>query len=306
MINRLFRSTWLQRLAVLQPLARRSGLSLAAALLLLAFGGGCWEVIPYEPDESRPPTAPVNGGRNIEEIGASDETSSSPPVNRQPEDAASGSGPRSNLEQPDRVVSVAGPEKVADDGADGDRDAGDKASTDDPPEESTTDPQSRLLTWNLGSCWGLGTAYFAKDVAPERYRPILDEATVTAHLLGVEVPPLPDLTASDSKISAVVAYLVKDQGHELAQRLGRQLDQAHAGLFELATGSYVLLLIYSPRHQGIQSHLDQVEQSARLSGLPQSIWGPLVELLRKRAPYQQVKEAVFRLHEQTDAHLARS
>ena len=284
----------------MRPPDRRIGPWVAAALLLL-LGGGCWEVIPYEPDESRPTTAPEHGG---EIIGASDETSFSPPGNRQPGDVAPGSGLRSDLDEPDRVISVRVAEKAADDGAVGDQDAGQETAAKDLPEPAPADSHTRRLAWKLGSGWSLGTAYFARGVSADRYRPILDEAAAAAHGLGVEVPPLPDLAATNPKVPSVVVYLVKDQGHELADRLGRQFDRAHAGLFELATGSHLLLLIYSPHHKRIQLQLDQVEQSAHVSGLPESIWGPLVELLRMRAPYRQVKEAVFRLHQRADAHLA--
>ena len=147
-------------------------------------------------------------------------------------------------------------------------------------------------------------ALVAKDVQAERTRPIFNEANSVARALGIEVPPLPDLAANGSKVSTVVAFLTDDQEAAIASQLERQFDQAHAELFELAVQSHVLLLIYSPRYKSIQVHLDLVEQSAHASGLPESIWGPLVALLRDRAPYQQVKKEIFRLHDRADTYLS--
>lgn len=178
-----------------------------------------------------------------------------------------------------------------------------------PPESIPSDEQSALHAWQLGSQWSLAAAYFAKNATAEQYEPMFEQAAAAAERLQAEVPPLPEAPAAENRVGAVVAYLLSDCGPQLAKQLAEQHGAECAAIFDLATTTHGLLLVYSPRKEIIQSQqlqtlLSQVRRSARDSGLPEPLWSPLIALLESHAPFAEVKQSIFSLHERIGAHLA--
>ncbi|MFV2069059.1 MAG: hypothetical protein ACC645_18995, partial [Pirellulales bacterium] len=91
-------------------------------------------------------------------------------------------------------------------------------------------------------------------------------------------------------------------------------DTRHVALMELAIRSHMLLLVYSPRNMALgkgalssaqfQAWVDRLAELASSSRLPESVWNPLLDVLREQAPYTEMKRAVFKLHQQVVAELA--
>jgi hypothetical protein len=79
---------------------------------------------------------------------------------------------------------------------------------------------------------------------------------------------------------------------------------AEAALAELAIRSHLLLLVYSPQADIAAEHTAAIRAAAEKSGLPASLWQPLVTLLEDRAPFVAVRPEVFQLHRQVAKYLS--
>ncbi len=284
----------------------RQGSALLMATIAMCCTG-CWEEIHYEPQPQPPPTSQspptsqppaLPGGIESEQPSKSQEQTPPASDSPTPSDPTPSDPTRSELSQNNsEQSSPTGSDPLAKPGAEM------RA-----PEVPTTEPDAslpntKLQAWRLGSYWSLAAAYYAKDASAESLQPRLQQAISAAEQLQIEVPELPEVIATDDRVATIVAYL-HDQGPLLAKQIDQKFDSQHAALLQLAAKSYALLLVYSPRNKKRMPLVDQVEQSAHASGLPETVWRELVDLLRQRAPYLEVKLAVFTLHKQVEVNLS--
>ncbi len=261
--------------------------------LLTAVGGsitGCWEEVHYEPSKTE----------QVTDRGARDGSPTSQPVDppmKPPSALLPESPPMVETGETETSGATIAGETVA-------------GETVDAPKPSRVAQAS----WQLGSQWSLGAALYAKGMPAERYEPSLEQAASAAQWLHLEFTPLPQVGASQDPVSEVMTYLLDDQGPGLAEKLDEQFDAHHGALMELAIRSHMLLLVYSPRNmaQGkglldkeqFQAWIDRLAELADRSRLPEPVWSPLLEGLRKQAPYAEVKRAVLKLHQQVAEDLA--
>ena len=271
-----------------------SGLAILLAWVVCC--SGCWEEIRYEPDRA--------------EQGSSDESAGvefqvpTLPGGGLTEGDASGNEPAST--QQDEELTGQPTAQEAEPGAEVAGPATDLAG---PTTPDATEMSVAYQAWQLGSQWSLAAGYQAKQAAPETYAPMLAKASAVAEQLQVDLPPLPPLDEDAKRVDTVLAYLLETSGAQLAREIALWHDAQSAATFQLAVESHALLLVYSPRKQvlerdEVQQLLTHLQQSARDSQLPDSLWSPLVELLDRHAPYSEVKQAVFTLHKQAAAYLA--
>lgn len=166
-----------------------------------------------------------------------------------------------------------------------------------PPQLSTNGRASALATWQMASQWSMAVALQAKGRNAESYGERLAQAEHEAKQLGVTLPELPTHADEDDRLSANLTFLLEDAGPQLSRELSETHGANHAALAELATKTHVLLLSYTPNSARMEPIVAAIRRAAQNSGLPEEIWQDLVELLNSRAEFNEVKTAIFRLHE---------
>jgi hypothetical protein len=182
--------------------------------------------------------------------------------------------------------------------------AGATTATSDPAVAEPSSPADRRLAWQAASKWSLAAAIYAKGLPGERYQPILTEADAAASDLGIELPLLPSAARREDLEASVIEALRGESAVTIANRFSAALGPAEAAAADLAIRSHLLLLTYSPRSGDAPLHAAALRQAAERSELRPETWQPLVELIERKAPFAEVRQAVFDLHRRADAELA--
>jgi len=177
------------------------------------------------------------------------------------------------------------------------------------PEEVLPDndapARTALATWQMCSKWSMAVALQAKGRDMDSFGERLEQAKYGARLLEVQLPELPTHEQGVDRLAANLVYLLEDAGPQLADELNQRYDGEHASLAELATKTHILLLSYTPTSTRLMPVVTAIRQAAESSGLPESVWRELIDLLEARADFSEVKAAIFQLHKEATAYLGR-
>ncbi len=163
--------------------------------------------------------------------------------------------------------------------------------------------RTALSTWQMSSKWSMAVALQAKGRDADNFGERLEQAHDAASLLKVSLPALPTHEEGADRLSANLVFLLEDGGPRLVGELNQRYDANHAALVELAIKTHVLLLNYTPASPRLAPVIIAIRQAAESSGLPESVWLELVELLESRADFPEVKAAIFQLHQRATEHL---
>jgi hypothetical protein len=144
---------------------------------------------------------------------------------------------------------------------------------------------------------------YARRLDPSQYEPLLAEASAAAAALDIRLPSLP-APPNDRDRQAAVIEALRGTATDYAARFAERFTPADAALAELAIRSHLLLLVYLPRGDIAAAQAAAVRAAAEKSGLPASLWQPLVTLLEDRASFVAVRPAVFQLHRQVANYLS--
>ena len=167
-------------------------------------------------------------------------------------------------------------------------------------------PTTKGMAWMLGSNLSLAALTHERG-ATEQSDSLFGKARILADELKVEVPPLPVKTGESSKDgAAVLYYMLNDAGRAIASKLKKQYDQFHTDLFELALKSNILLMIYSPGEELGKSIAGVIKRNGSRANLPEELWKPVVDKIEAEASFEDVKEAVFKMHTDVRRHLEAS
>jgi hypothetical protein len=179
------------------------------------------------------------------------------------------------------------------------------ASTDSSaPTQPTPSSAERRLAWQAVSKWTLAAAIYAKGLPRSPHAPILEESTGAARELGIELPQLPTTARQDDLEAAMIEGLRGELAVALRNALATRFGEEAGAAADLAVRSHLLLLTYSPRDADASLQAEGLRRAGDASGLPPEIWTPLVTLVEQRAPFLEVRQAVFDLHRGAEAHLA--
>jgi hypothetical protein len=168
-------------------------------------------------------------------------------------------------------------------------------------------PKTRRAAWLLGSKWSL--AYLARErgAASDDVDAWLAQSRDLAATLGVTLNDLPPRGAA--KEGASVSRTITDELLEHGQRLSGALATTHgpdhAGLFDVALKSNLLIMGYEPGSRATAELASAISQASRKTVLSSDLWQPLLKAIADRAPAAEVRQAVFRLHDDVDKILAR-
>jgi hypothetical protein len=145
-------------------------------------------------------------------------------------------------------------------------------------------------------------------MAPENITKWFNEAASAARLLGTSVPDLPESMAADAtgQVSQRVMDYLGIQFDRIARDLNKTNQAENASLFEIALKSNFLILLYSPGNSAASAVSFAISRAGPQSKLPAKLWQPLVDLLNKHAPVDDVRAAVRNMHKDVDEYLANS
>jgi hypothetical protein len=134
---------------------------------------------------------------------------------------------------------------------------------------------------------------------------VLPEAQEIAGKLGLKAPQFPaeGRKQGDPGLIKVVEYFGKGAGADVAKELRGAYSDEHGTLYELAVQMIMLWDFYrfdptmtDPLAKGVRSR-------AILIALPDQVWRPTLDLVAKRATYEQVKAAVMKADDDALAYL---
>ena len=130
---------------------------------------------------------------------------------------------------------------------------------------------------------------------------LLNDAKSIANSLGVTVRPFPPKDKDNAgTMAALIHYLIKGDGWATGVALLNKYDATHGTLFEVSVKSNLLLLLYAP---GDDSGIGGIIKArCEAIGLPPQLWSNLVALIARKAPADQVKDEVFKMHKEVAAH----
>lgn len=316
----------------------------AAPLVLFALCAGCWEKIEYtgpDPSSMRPQatesSAAASGTESTQPAAAqTGSVPETPPVAVSPPEPVPSISPpaepitppvTSEATQPksevDRYATPAGesaatppaPPTTVESGTSAPADEAASATphTDATPVSATADVvppsnaiDSRRAAWLLGSRLSLAALANDRGVATKNVPIWFGDARKAAKMLGASVLDLPEPAAAGKDAVAsqqVISYLIASF-RRIGQELSKQHGAEESNLFEMALTSNMLLLLYTPGTSEGIALTATISKTGPQTKLPAELWQPIVELVNKKAPQTDVRDAVRKMHIDADRILA--
>ncbi len=280
-----------------------------AAALVLITAVGCWQEIRYDPNQepSEPPVRPVVSSSetpqeqpapapSAEQLFAED-TPEAPVEEEQHQEDPLWNG----METETAAATPAEPAPPAEIEWPGDQPVEEQPEIAAVP--TPADPRTALATWRMASKWSLAVGVYGKGWPAERYADMWQQAEFAAQLLRVQLPPLPEDVAEDEVLIAATSLLLEESGPQLAEAVAAEHSPSHRALCDLAVKTHALLLIYTPNGSDLEPLVTAIRQAAQDSPLPERLWAPVLQSVDAGSDFQEVKRAVFELHDQATEYL---
>lgn len=245
---------------------------------------GCWEEIHYQPP---PPVSEV--GTRTSRPPADDEASNFA------DDVAA-----SLAEEPEL------PQIVADSSPPLDTSIPDESPRVTESAESNAFPESRLAAWSLGSTLSLAAIANDRALPEDRVDGWYERARQQAEALGTSVadlPPRPNADQVDPQGHRAMEYLLA-QSEVIGPHLAGSFGDDHNALFEVALKSNLLLVRYQPQGPVGELLAAAISEASERAALPPEMVEPVLTLVEQGAPWMDVRNAVFDMHEQVKQYLS--
>ena len=161
---------------------------------------------------------------------------------------------------------------------------------------------AKAAAWRLGDQLSLAGLLYAQGNQPDKVEQLLTSLKPLAGAMEIEIKPFPPRAATETETYAdIIRYLIKDDGATTGQQIAEKFGVAAGTLYEVSIKSNLLLLLYEPGDdQGIggmiQSRMSEV-------GLPETLWMGVINAISNKAPQGDVKDAIFKMHDDVAAYL---
>ena len=169
---------------------------------------------------------------------------------------------------------------------------------------ATPEDLAKAAAWRLGDQLSLAGLLYAQGNQEDKVTELLSGIKPLAEAMQVEIKPFPPRSADSSQTYAdVIHYLIAGDGAALGSEIGQKFGTPAGTLFEVSVKSNLLILLYQPgEDQGIGGVIQ-----ARMSeiGLPENLWMGVVTAINNKAPEADVKDAVFKMHDDVAAYLGK-
>lgn len=161
---------------------------------------------------------------------------------------------------------------------------------------------AKAAAWRLGDQLSLAGLLYAQGNQADKVEQLLTSLKPLAGAMEIEIKPFPPRAATATETYAdIIHYLIKGDGAKTGQQLAEKFGIAAGTLYEVSIKSNLLLLLYEPGDdQGIggviQSRMSEV-------GLPETLWIGVVNAINNNAAQGELKDAVFKMHDEVAAYL---
>jgi hypothetical protein len=163
---------------------------------------------------------------------------------------------------------------------------------------------AKAAAWRLGDQLSLAALLYAQGGHEDNVEKLLSALKPLAEAMQIEIKPFPPRAATSTETYAVIIhYLIKDDGANIGREISGKFGNDAGTLFEVAVKSNLLILLYEPGDdQGIggviQSRFSEI-------GLPENLWMGLVTAINDKSSQDDVKDAVFKMHNDVADYLSR-
>jgi hypothetical protein len=163
---------------------------------------------------------------------------------------------------------------------------------------------AKAAAWRLGDQLSLAGLLHAQGNQNEKVEQLITGMKPLAEAMEIDIKPFPPRAATETETYAdVIHYLIKGDGAKTGQQLAEKFGIAAGTLYEVSIKSNLLLLLYEPGDdQGIggviQSRMSEV-------GLPENLWIGVVNAINNKAPQGELKDAIFKMHDDVAAYLGK-
>jgi hypothetical protein len=150
-------------------------------------------------------------------------------------------------------------------------------------------PPTEAMAWVLGT--KLAHAAIGRDAgaSPQKVNELFDTSVEIAQSLGTTVSPLPKRTTeAKTAFSAKILHYMLVETEPIARHLVKTYNKRHSDLFEMATKSTALAIVYSPGDETSLTVAEVIENRSKRCELPERLWKPLVDSVRKNESYDIV------------------
>jgi hypothetical protein len=167
---------------------------------------------------------------------------------------------------------------------------------------ATESAVAKAAAWRMGDDLSLAGLLYAQGGEEQNVEQLLSRLKPLAESMKIEVKPFPPKAATPiDTYAAVIEYLIKGDGAEIGRQIAKQFGTAAGMLFEISVKSNLLVLLYEPGEDhgmgsAIQARCNEV-------GLPNNLWFDVITAINRQAPKDEVKNAVFKMHDDVEAYL---
>ena len=161
---------------------------------------------------------------------------------------------------------------------------------------------AKAAAWRIGDQLSLAGLLYAQGGEEENVNELLDSIKPLTEAMKIEIKPFPPRGATPVETYAeVIQYLIKGDGAEIGRQISEKLGKEAGTLFEVSVKSNLLILLYEPGDdQGIGS---VIQSRCTEISLPNNLWIDVVNTVNKKASKDEVKDTVFKMHDDVAAFL---
>jgi hypothetical protein len=161
---------------------------------------------------------------------------------------------------------------------------------------------AKAAAWRIGDDLSLAGLLYAQGGEEENVKQLIDSIKPFTDAMQIEVKPFPPRGATSVETYAeVIQYLIKGDGAAVGRQIGEKFGKNAGTLFEISVKSNLLILLYEPGDdQGIG---EVIRSRCNEVGLPNNLWLDVVNAVGSKASKDEVKNAVFKMHDDVAAYL---
>lgn len=161
---------------------------------------------------------------------------------------------------------------------------------------------AKAAAWKMGDDLSLAGLLYAQGGEEENVKQLLERIKPLTDAMKFQLKPFPPRAATPVETyAAVIEYLIKGDGAELGREITKQFGTRAGTLFEISVKSNLLILLYEPgEDHGIGS---VIQSRCNEINLPNNLWFDLVNAVNRQASKDEVKNAVFKMHDDVENYL---
>lgn len=161
---------------------------------------------------------------------------------------------------------------------------------------------AKAAAWRIGDHLSLAGLLYAQGGEQENVDELISTVKPLTDAMDIKIKPFPPRAASGPEAYAdVIQYLIKGDGAEIGREIQKGFGKEAGTLFEIAVKTNLMILLYEPGND--QGMADVIRTRCTEIGLPGNLWLDLVNAVNSKASKEEVKDAVFRMHDNVAAYL---